>query len=505
MRYSLAPQDVFRLEKLTPAEASRVLEAIAQTESLEFNRASVTELTAADQANRLMDRRVNEWLGNQCDRRYLFGLRELWLLWQQRAYLVWGSKREQKEKLLLLSRRRVLSGLAVLLAVAVGVSGFAGWLNLTTAGQIQQAKWQLAGLLNKASDVRVAESAVAFAKNGQWDKAFRLVDCHILGDQDTTVVSGGRDASLSFAISDAADILVRMRDSLLVQPKLDRLADYAHRIKYSSSKSDALSAIASTYVELGDVSRAEAVLLEALEVVKTIQDDGYKSDALSAIANSAVRLSVSNSTSLLAQVLDSAHRENASSPMVTVATLYANQSEWGKALSALSRSRESDKTQGLTQLLTIFAESQRPQLIEGPVILNVELKEQTGGYLLSVTIQSPDEDCQNHTDWWEIITPKGDLLHRQIIDTVHSESEPFVSESLITGIDPQEEIIIRAHFSGPYDEYRSGEEASGYSDQGRKGTLESEDFESIRLSKDFARQLTKVEPLPDKEACSNET
>lgn len=649
LRYSLAPQDVFRLEKFTPAEASRVLEAIAQTESLEFNRAFVTELaqtelasredgrispvdlqilawmierqtanelrafnrsafekfggvegllqrflarslearvtegqrqsvvkvllaltdlerqvragmltvaeltaklkgsaaaeevreaivwlsrgdvrlitpqkkneetayelaherlipalmrqagkelTDVDKANQLMDRRVNEWLGNRCNRRYFFGLRELWLLRQQQAYLVWGSKREQKEKLLRLSQRRVLAGLAMLLALVVGMSGFAGWLNLTTAGQIQQAKWQLAGLLNKANDVRVAQAAVAFAKNDQWDRAFGLVDKHILADRDQEVASKGRDYSLVLALEEAADTLVRMKDEISTQPKLNSLVDYASRIKGAAFRSSVLSAIASASVELGDESQALSVLSDSLKVAQTIQDDGYKSNALSAIANTAARLPSSDVMSLLESVLDSAHRENASFPMVTVANLYAQQSEWGKAFRSLSRSREQDKTQGLTQLLTTFAEFNHPQLIKAPVVLLDELKVESD--VLTVMIQSFDQDCQNYTDWWEVITPQGDLIAREIIKDVHSESASFSSQLSIAGLDPQQDIIIRAHFSGSYDRSRS---TASYSDQALQGTLDS-GLTSIRLSKDFASQLAKVEPLPTGKLCS---
>ena len=93
------------------------------------------ELSAADKANQLLERRVNEWLGNHCNNRYLLRLRELWLLTQQRPYLVWGTKREQKEKLLRRSLQQIYRGLAAVLLVVMLSSGAIGWLTYTPSGQ----------------------------------------------------------------------------------------------------------------------------------------------------------------------------------------------------------------------------------------------------------------------------------------------------------------------------------------------------------------------------------
>ena len=49
------------------------------------------ELSDASRANLLLDRRVNEWLGSGKSGRYLFNLKELWLLQQQRGFLEWGQ------------------------------------------------------------------------------------------------------------------------------------------------------------------------------------------------------------------------------------------------------------------------------------------------------------------------------------------------------------------------------------------------------------------------------
>jgi hypothetical protein len=45
-------------------------------------------LSQADQANQLLERRVNEWLGNECAGRYLLRWQELRLLDRQKPYLI---------------------------------------------------------------------------------------------------------------------------------------------------------------------------------------------------------------------------------------------------------------------------------------------------------------------------------------------------------------------------------------------------------------------------------
>ena len=85
-------------------------------------------LSQADKANILLDRRVNEWLGNKYSRRYLLGWHELWLIERQKPYLVWGANRLHKEKLLKQSRRQiygVASGIAAMILLG---SIYSGWL-----------------------------------------------------------------------------------------------------------------------------------------------------------------------------------------------------------------------------------------------------------------------------------------------------------------------------------------------------------------------------------------
>ena len=98
-------------------------------------------LTKIDNCSHLLDRRVNEWLGNQKDRRYLFNLQELLLIKKYGKLIRWEPKREQKEFLIKVSwkkwRKRSItwSSLAIVLMIC--------WFAFNTQyGIIQRIKYR---------------------------------------------------------------------------------------------------------------------------------------------------------------------------------------------------------------------------------------------------------------------------------------------------------------------------------------------------------------------------
>ena len=86
------------------------------------------ELSATDQANRLLERRVNEWLGNQRARRYLLTWRELRLIQRQRPYLVLGKLEAEKAALLSLSQRRIWLRMASIAVPLLSILIPTAWL-----------------------------------------------------------------------------------------------------------------------------------------------------------------------------------------------------------------------------------------------------------------------------------------------------------------------------------------------------------------------------------------
>ncbi len=101
------------------------------------------ELTEADRANLLLDRRANEWQGNNRDKRYLFSWRELRSIGKQTPFLQWGQNHSVKQALLRASKRQlrfrcVLATLPFLLAISAVIIWNSQW------GQLQLIKWEVA-------------------------------------------------------------------------------------------------------------------------------------------------------------------------------------------------------------------------------------------------------------------------------------------------------------------------------------------------------------------------
>ena len=356
------------------------------------------ELSAADKANQLLDRRVNEWLGNQRQARYWFGPLELWRIERQLPYLVWGPKRRQKEQLLRLSRRRIYGIAAAAALVICMATGLSGWLLYTPAGQMRQVRTQLWNHIARTnSTFKAAHGALAYAKHSEWATAQTILRQHV----------ARQDKSVLWFIQEATRFLPEGQELLALSQHLMPLAE---NIKSDQYKSSALRAMAAAYVELKDPARAQTLLAKALTAAEALESDWSKSSALGAIAAASVELKdparaqtllakaltaaealksdgqkasrVSSIIEAIATVPDPALRQElfakalkiaqdaeASVPMVEIATLYAQQQQWVKALAALKGSRESEKIVGLTRIFTAEAESKDFRLIEGAIVL----------------------------------------------------------------------------------------------------------------------------------------
>ena len=702
------------------------------------------ELTAADRANQLLDARVNEWLGSNGKSRYLFDLRELWAIERQKPYLIWGAKREQKERLLRLSKRRIygVTGAGVSVVLVVGV--FCGWLFFTPQGQIQQVRWTitnpLGSSLTKVEDRIAAKAAIAVAKNGQWQAAFKLIADHVNRSEDradflkqfAVIATRGKDSSQaktqlkkalaegekinqtyskssalaltkislayiqlkdkeaakrlletsldvvekiddpdskssvlraialayiqlkdeeaakellktslqasekidtssssfrkSFALSSIASASGQLKDekaakellktSLNIAEKIDspyskfsalraiastyiqlkdeevakRLLetslDMAEKIDFASGKSNALRESALTYIQLKDEETAKRLLKTSLDMAEKIDDPYNKSDALREIAsaygqfqdkkavkellktflnvtekidepyNKSLALSsialihgqlqetktakdilfsslklareidepvshhiifelTQNSpmysfkqykkSSALSQIasasgnltnweiaqeilrdtLSVAEAANASSALKEISSQYAWHDNWGKALRALRNCPESEKIEALAQILTLWAEKKNPQLIDGAVVLNLDVEGTANDYTFNVSLYSRDSGCDKYADWWEVLGEDGELLYRHVFDKSHPDEQPFTSSIESIKITEDKTVIVRAHMND------TGYEAR----QAWKGSVKN-GFKFVRLSENFAASVTKEEPQP---------
>ena len=117
-------------------------------------------------------------------------------------------------------------------------------------------------------------------------------------------------------------------------------------------------------------------------------------------------------------------------------------------------------------------------------VVEVKATGQTSNYTFAVTIKSPDTGCDRYADWWEVITPEGDLLYRRVLLHSHVDEQPFSRTGGTVAITPEQEVIVRMHMSD-----------SGYSAIAQQGTVNT-GFEMVTLTQDFAANLESSEPLP---------
>ena len=106
-------------------------------------------------------------------------------------------------------------------------------------------------------------------------------------------------------------------------------------------------------------------------------------------------------------------------------------------------------------------------------------------YTFAVTLASPDTGCDQYADWWEVITPEGDLIYRRILVHSHVDEQPFTRSGGPVAISTDQTVIVRAHM-----------EPTGYGDQVMTGTVAA-GFTATTLTPDFASDLATASPLPD--------
>ena len=127
-----------------------------------LRRLAFKEIKGVEKAHETLDRRVNEWLGNNRSRRYLLTFKEWWLITRQGTLLTSSSQKTHKEEFVSLSKRQFLIvGLGSTAAVALGGGGYAGyrWYEQKLDVQIRRAQERLLGLLANKNDVQAIQWA----------------------------------------------------------------------------------------------------------------------------------------------------------------------------------------------------------------------------------------------------------------------------------------------------------------------------------------------------------
>jgi hypothetical protein len=117
-------------------------------------------------------------------------------------------------------------------------------------------------------------------------------------------------------------------------------------------------------------------------------------------------------------------------------------------------------------------------------VIEVEPRGSSGFYLFLVTVRSPDTGCDQYADWWEVITPAGELVYRRVLDHSHVKEQPFARSGGPVKVGEQQEVIVRAHMN-----------RAGYGGAALRGSALG-GFEPTTLAPDFAHAVAGQAPLP---------
>ena len=111
-----------------------------------------------------------------------------------------------------------------------------------------------------------------------------------------------------------------------------------------------------------------------------------------------------------------------------------------------------------------------------------------GVHNFRVTVRGPDEGCARYNDWWEVVTPAGELVYRRILSRAHPGKEQQRSPGGLIYAADDGELIVRAHLKG-----------SGYGGTAMRGTpatgFQPDPELPARLARRARERLPPADPL----------
>jgi hypothetical protein len=125
--------------------------------------------------------------------------------------------------------------------------------------------------------------------------------------------------------------------------------------------------------------------------------------------------------------------------------------------------------------------------VEGAVhadVTAVSVAGVAGAYTFDVTVRSPDTGCDSYADWWEVVSPGGELLYRRVLLHSHVDEQPFSRSGGPVAVGPNDTVLVRAHMS-----------TTGYGDAAFRGSVDG-GFVAVGMSPGFGAGLAELGPLP---------
>lgn len=160
------------------------------------------------------------------------------------------------------------------------------------------------------------------------------------------------------------------------------------------------------------------------------------------------------------------------------------------ATPTLSPSQTAEPTQpSPTEVAEPTEETTLPETPPNPnrtvEVIRVVVSGEAGSYNFSVQVSSPDEGCQQYADWWEVLTPNGELVYRRILLHSHVNEQPFTRSGGPVPIEADQVVIVRAHMN-----------PDGYGESAMQGSPAG-GFTPIDLDPAEFAPLEAMPPLPD--------
>jgi hypothetical protein len=146
---------------------------------------------------------------------------------------------------------------------------------------------------------------------------------------------------------------------------------------------------------------------------------------------------------------------------------------------------------GITLLSGMFLMGQDswcPQAGTLADVVKVSVSGDEGAYVFSVRVSSPDTGCSQYADWWELLTPEGELLFRHVLLHSHvcpPSPNPFSRPGGPYPIQSQQTIIVRAHMNN-----------LGYGGAAMRGTVASGFEPAPDITETFAPEVEALDPQP---------
>lgn len=123
-------------------------------------------------------------------------------------------------------------------------------------------------------------------------------------------------------------------------------------------------------------------------------------------------------------------------------------------------------------------------------VVGVRTTGSSGAYTVYVSIASTETGCGRYADWWELLTPSGELVYRRILDHSHPDEQPFERSGGPVAIAEGDEVVVRAHLHAE----RAADH--GYAGAWMRGSVAS-GFAAMAADPAFAPSLATSPPLPE--------